>query len=503
MTVKSGYLPKSLNTVIAVLLLMMASLGVSGCTTNPATGKQSFTAFMSPEQEAEAGAREHPKILQQMGGQYDDPKLAKYIRKIGLKLAATTEKPGLPYRFTILNDDIVNAFALPGGYVYISRGLLALASDEAEIAGVIGHELGHIVARHTAERYSRAVAANIGLSVLGVIGSAYGVPSDVGRAASFGAEAALKGYSREQELEADMLGVRYLARAGYDPTAVIRFFKKMAANTKLENLKANRTSTAANDIMATHPRTEKRIRQAIHLARAVSIKSPRVGRDAYFRHINGLLYGDDPTQGLRLGQQFIHPGLGIQFRVPAHFTLYNSPTRVVARGSNTKVIVFDKMDATKARSTRDLGSYIKYIWGKRLPLGAVENIRINGMDAATATATVNSRKGVREIRLLAIRERSSRIYRFVFDMPSSEAGRMGVELRRTSYSFRRMSPDEIKAVKPFRVKIFTVKAGDTVKKLAKTMAVDQYWLELFRVLNGLDGNSVLKPGQKVKIISTG
>jgi len=489
------------KNLVVIASLMALITFVSGCTTNPATGDQSFTGFMSPEKEAEVGATEHPKILEQMGGQYNDLQLSKYITKIGKKLAAKSEKPNIPYQFTVLNDDIVNAFALPGGYVYITRGLLALADNEAEIAGVLGHEIGHIVARHTAERYSASVATNLGLTVLGVIGSAYGVPSNIGQVASLGADAALKGYSRDQELEADMLGVRYLARSGYAPTAVTTFFKKMAANTQLENLKANRLNSKQSDIMATHPRTEQRILQAIKLARTATVKNPTIGRLVYLKYINGLVYGDDPSQGIRRGRQFIHPELGIQFSVPPGFTLYNSKTRVIARGSNNKVIMFDKMNTEKAWKTQKLGAYIKNTWGRKLPIGAVENIQINGMEAATAAAQTNSNQGRREIRLLAIRERPSRIYRFAFDVPVAEAGRMGVELRRTSYSFTRLTKQEIKAVRALTIKVITVKPGDTAIKLARAMPVGTYWLELFRVLNGLNENNVLKPGQKVKVVA--
>jgi len=487
------------QTVIATL--MMLSILISGCTTNPATGNQSFTGFMSPEKEALIGAAEHPKILEQMGGQYSDQKLSNYITKIGKKLAAKSEKPNIPYQFTVLNNDSVNAFALPGGYVYITRGLLALAENEAEIAGVLGHEIGHIVARHTAERYSASVAANLGLTVLGVIGSAYGVPANIGQAASVGAEAALKGYSRDQELEADMLGVRYLARSGYAPTSVTTFFRKMAANTQLTNLKAGQKKPTQSDIMATHPRTEQRILQAIKLARAVAVKNPTIGRVIYLQHINGMIYGDDPSQGIRRGRQFIHPKLGIQFSVPPGFIMQNSKTRVIARGSNNKVIMFDKMDATKARQTQKLGPYIKNIWGRKLPLGAVENIQINSMEAATAAGQTDSNQGRRDIRLLVIRERPSRIYRFAFDVPTAEAGRMGVALRRTSYSFKRLTTKEIKTARALTIKVVTVKPGDTAIKLARAMPVETYWLELFRVLNGLNEHSILKPGQKIKVVA--
>ena len=164
-----------------ILILFSILMALSGCAVNPATGKTSFTAFMSREDEIRIGAEEHPKLINEFGGAYSDARLQAYVRRIGLKLARHADASGLPYTFTILNSDKVNALALPGGYVYITRGLLALAENEAEMAGVLAHEIGHVTARHTAERYSTAQATNIGLMVLDALGSAAGVPGGVGQ----------------------------------------------------------------------------------------------------------------------------------------------------------------------------------------------------------------------------------------------------------------------------------------------------------------------------------
>ncbi|MBL4613747.1 MAG: M48 family metalloprotease [Magnetovibrio sp.] len=209
-------------TSFRLIGLLPALLAVAACSANPATGKQSFTGFMSPAKELQVGAEEHPKMVKQFGGQFDDQDWPKYVREIGQELASYSEMPELPWTFTVLNDTQVNAFALPGGYVYITRGLLALASDEAEMAGVLSHEIGHVTARHTAQRYSSTMATNLGLQVLGVLSNAAGVPG-AENIAAVGANLALKSYSRDQELESDMLGVRYMTRAGYDPDAMASF----------------------------------------------------------------------------------------------------------------------------------------------------------------------------------------------------------------------------------------------------------------------------------------
>ena len=223
--------------LLLALLLIPALALPSACArvVNPATGQTEFTA-MSPAQEQEIGEEQHPQVLMQFGGPYDDAELQSYVSRIGDELAAVSELPELDFTFTVLNSEVINAFALPGGYVYITRGLLALADNEAELAGVMAHEIGHVTARHSAQRYSRGVLAQGGLAIgtvlAGVLGG--GAAADlVQQAGGLGAQAYLAGYSRDQEFQADELGVRYMARAGYDPTAMSSFLEKLERNDQL------------------------------------------------------------------------------------------------------------------------------------------------------------------------------------------------------------------------------------------------------------------------------
>ena len=211
--------PKSIAVLLALFLLAL----MPGCTTNPATGDQSFTALLPADEEAALGAREHPKILAQFGGEYDDPEIAAYVDDIGQRLAALSERPDVNFTFTVLDSPIVNAFAVPGGYIYVSRGLVALADNEAELAGVIGHEIGHVTARHSAQRISRNALLGMGAALFGAaIGD-----SSATQLLNMGAAAIAQGYSREAELEADMLGIRYLSRGGYDTRAMGTFLGKL------------------------------------------------------------------------------------------------------------------------------------------------------------------------------------------------------------------------------------------------------------------------------------
>ncbi len=482
------------------LILCLPLLALAACSVNPATGKQSFTAFMSKSKEMEVGREEHPKILERFGGAHEDREFSAYARRIGLSLAKVSEVQDLTYTFTVLNDDKVNAFALPGGYVYITRGLVVLAENEAEMAGVLAHEIGHITARHTAQRYSKAMAANIGLTILGLAG---GLPPGAGNLVSLGTQAILQGYSRDQELEADMLGVRYLRRAGYEPTAMTAFFRKLEGHQKLEKTLAQDPNAKDRySIMSSHPRTAQRIAQAIKLAEAPSTGILRLERRAFLANIDGMLFGDDPKQGVRKGREFAHPEVGIRFEVPPGFVMFNSPERVVARGPGGAVVVFDMEKPEKAKEVKDLRRYLTGGWRHGLSLKDVERIEVDGLAGVTGTARRRAKGGgMEDLRLIALRDGPENIYRFVFITPVNLTGRMATELQRTTYSFRRLSKEEAAAIRPLRIRVVDVEPGDTVQSLAAIMPIEPFAIDWFELLNGVKRNLPLIPGTQVKIVT--
>lgn len=488
--------------LIFPVVLMAPLLALGACSVNPATGKQSFTAFMSPEKEKEVGASEHPKILEQFSGVYDDADLGFYVARIGANLAKHAELPDLNYTFTVLNDENVNAFALPGGYVYITRGLLAIAANEAEMAGVLAHEIGHITARHTAQRYSATMATNIGLQVLSVLGSVAGAPTGSGQLAAFGAQAALQSYSREQELEADMLGVRYLSRSGYDPNAMTSFFHKLKAHSELQAaMLGEKKNEESLDIMSTHPLTSERIVEAEKLAAVTEAHGHEIAKELYDKKIDGLLFGDDPEQGIRRGRVFEHPGLGFRFEVPPGFTMVNTPQRVIAKDADGSVIVFDNSDAKKVKEVGGIEKYIRAINFKGSKFTNIENLNVNGMPAVTGVVRLSMARTVRDVRLLVIQESPDNVYRFWFDTEPEKTEAMALEFRRTTHSFKRLTPAEIAAIKPLRIRFTTVHQGDTVEVFGKRMPMENFGLEWFELLNDLDKGKPLTPGSKVRIVS--
>lgn len=485
------------------LALAALLLTTSGCSTNPATGRTSFTAFMSEEKEKEVGAEEHPKIIKEFGGEYPDPKVRQYVQELGARLAKQSELPDLKFTFTVLNSDIVNAFALPGGYVYVTRGLMALASSEAELAGVIGHEIGHVTSRHTAERYSAALGAGILTTVAGIF-----LGGPVGQLGEAVSGMALASYSRDQELEADMLGVRYLDRTGYDENAMASFLAKMEGESRLAAEMAGRPGAADEfSIMQTHPRTADRVQAAIAEARKQGATNPgtKVEKDAYLNVIDGLTYGGDRDSGWSINRTFIHPGLRLRFEVPEGFRIMNSESKVLARGPNGAQIVFDAAPRDNSgRSTAEgmePAAYLQRVWARNINISGLESITINGLPAATAASRLSMSSGTMDVRLVVIRFDPRTMYRFIFATPPAQTAALNEPLRRATYSFRRLDDREAANAKPPRLRVVRVARGDTVESLARRMPFDEFNVTRFRVLNGLKEGEQPRVGDRVKIIA--
>jgi predicted Zn-dependent protease len=477
-----------------VALLLAAMVPLAGCETNPATGASSFTAFMSPEKEIKVGRDEHPKILKEFGGEYQNPKVKAYVNEVGQRLARNSELAQLQFTFTVVNSDIVNAFALPGGYVYVTRGLLALASSEAELAGVLGHEIGHVTARHTAQRYSAAMAGGLAAGVLGIL-----IGGDIGQ--NYAVGALLADYSRDQELEADTLGVRYLSRTSYDPNAMSTFLAKLQADSAFSAELAGRPGKADSfDIMQSHPRTADRVQEAIQAARAqnIAVSNPRIGRDDFLTAIDGIYWGGDPENGFIRGREFVHPALRFRFEVPAGFRLFNSSTQVLARGPNSTFIALSA--DPRNSGTMPMRDYLQNVWARGVQVNALEQIDINGLEAATAVVRTKGNSGVVERRIIAIRSGPQRVFRLQFLGPPAEMANRAEEFRKATYSFRRLTDHEVATLKPLRIHVVSVGANDTQESLARRMAIEDAALRRFQVMNGLQPNERLVPGTRVKII---
>jgi predicted Zn-dependent protease len=473
-------------------LAAMAAIFAMGAATPASAGL--FPWSLSEEDEARIGKEQHPQIVAEFGGVYDDPVLARYVDSVGRLLVATTEKPKQQYTFTILDSPIVNAFAVPGGYIYITRGLVALADNEAELAGVLAHEIGHITARHAAERHKQSTLAGLGLGILDVLTGSQ-LATQLG---GLTAELVLKGYSREQESEADGLGVRYMSRAGFDPHAMATFLTRLQANDRLQGeIMGDPGAADRFSLLQTHPRTADRVEAAIRQASGIAVREPIVARDIYLSKIDGIVYGDSPDQGVIRGEQFLHPKLGFRFEVPKGFRLINSENAVIALGPDSSHIEFtgDKRPRGIAMT-----AYLTSVWAKGVTLADVEALNVNGMEAATARTRVKTGEGVMDARLVAVAYDADSIYRFLFLTPPRTTARLSEGLRRTTYSFRRLAPAEAAGIHPMRIRIVTAGPGDTGESLAGRQPFDSYSIERLRVLNGLAPGEPISAGEKVKVV---
>lgn len=476
--------------------LGLALLMLSGCATNPATGEQDLN-FMSLADEQRVGAQEHPKILAQFGGEVKNDKLKAYVSRIGEKVAAKSELADQKFTFTVLDSPVVNAFALPGGYVYVTRGMLAIMNSEDELAGVIGHEIGHVTARHGSRRQARGTIAQLGVAVLAVVTN----NRDVAQLGSIGAQAFLASYSRDNEYESDQLGVRYLKRTGYNPLGMAQSLSALGRNADFL-AKKNGGAGSQYNFFSTHPRTPDRVSRATAKARenGGAVTQP-VAAKPYLTAIDGMIYGPSAAQGFVLGNRFSHPVLKFTFTVPKGFRLINTPQAVIAKGPNDAQIVFDlDPDPRAARSFRDPRNYITQRWAAKVPVYDLESINVNGHPAATATTRMRSNGQVRDVRLLAVRFDDGRLYRMMFITRTSDTNRYSRPFRETTYSLKALTDIEASKLKAPRMQVATVRRGNSRKTFTRRMKGISDPRETFDMINNLSPDAPLKIGTQVKYI---
>jgi len=469
--------------IAAALAVLLA-----GCTSSPG---DRFVSLPMPKATAPtprepAAQRENARILASYGGTYDNARLQAMIEKMVDRLVAASERPDLKFKVTILNSPAINAFALPDGRLYITRGLIALANDKAELSSVLAHEMGHVIARHAAIREEQARQ----VAIIGHVVSDVLSDPQMGALALAKSKLTLAAFSRAQEFEADGIGVGISARAGFDPYGASRFLTDMQRNADLRA--SDGVGPRGVDFLSSHPATPERVKNA--LANARQFSGPGRGeRDHtdYLSTLDGLIYGEDPSEGFARGRHFLHPKLGFSFMAPPGFTLDNTAQAVLGlkdRGDEAL-----RLDVVSVPAEQSLPDYLKSGWMENVDPGSVEEFTVNGFPAATAAASGTGWA----LRLFAVRFGSD-VYRFIF-AAKSRTEQADRAFRESVMTFRRMTLKESQQVKPLHLKIVTVAPDDTVEKLARRMGTSDHSLERFRVLNGLGVHDRLKPGEKVKL----
>ncbi len=472
-----------------VAAVALAAMLVAGCST---AGRNSPTAAIfgadAPGANTPAvDTQEHSRIVAAYGGIYHDANVEQTLVPIVSRIVASSDRPDQAYRITILNSPAINAFALPGGYLYVTRGLLALASDSSEVAAVLAHEMGHITANHAQARQEKArEALVVSKAVSEVLND-----DNSGQLALASSQRNLASFSRQQELEADAIGVRTIGKAGYDPFAAARFLTAMA---HYSDFRASQTlRDKAPDFLATHPSTPERVGFAQQAARQFG--APGIGetdRDRYLAGIDGMVFGDDPGQGFVRDRTFIHPGLAIGFTVPEGFVIDNTSDAVLATGVDGTALRFD---AVGLATGTDLVEYLKSGWINGLDENSIQSFSVNGLQAASAEAQA---KGW-FFQIAVIKAAGAATYRFIFaNEAASDAFHR--EAQATTASFRTVTPQELAALKALHVHIVTAAAGDTEAIVARRMRGVDRPRELFRALNDLDPGEAIVAGTKLKIV---
>ncbi len=440
-----------------------------------------------PSPETSATDREHQRILASYGGAYNDPKLQALITKAVDRLVAASDRPDFSYRVTILNSGAVNAFALPTGQLYVTRGLLALASDTSELSSVLSHEMAHVLAKHASIREEQAKRAAL---VNNVVGQMDG-DANMQALALAKTKLTMANFSRAQEFEADAIGVALAAKANFDPYGAARFLSAMERNAALKT--SHTADPRSQDFLSSHPATPERVESAENNAKQYAASgSHERDRDAYLSAINNLVYGEDPSEGFVRGRRFLHPKLGFTFLAPEAYTLDNTAQAVVGvREGGAQALRFDVVRVPQDLS---LAAYLKSGWMENVDTTSVEESIIGGYPAATATASSDQW----QFRIYALRVGSD-VYRFIFAAKDKTAD-AEKSFRETVNSFRRLTLNEIQAARPLRVKVVSVKPGDTVESMARRMQGVDRPLERFRIINGLDQRASLRPNDRVKIV---
>jgi predicted Zn-dependent protease len=474
----------ALASFVALQLAACASLDPFGKSPSDAPplppGAPRITGVETPEN------AQHKRLVDMFGGEYRSFTTERYLNSILGRLAAVSEKPGESYRVTILNTPTVNAFALPNGNVYVTRGMLALANDSAELAAVMAHEIAHITAGHGSLRSEHEKDQQLISRVADVL------QKERSELVQARGQASLANFSRLQEFEADRLGIAMIAKAGYDPNGAARFLTSLGRSTALRASLFNQRAQAQE--LSSHPSTPERITRASNIARSVQVSgNGDVAQADYLSAIDGIEFGDATSEGVVRGRRYSHPRLGFGFTAPDGFLLENTPQAVlgvIAGGAEAL-----RLDSVTVSADTSLETYLASGWIDGLQRDTIQALNINGLTAATATA----RAGEWQFRVGVVRLGTD-VYRIIF-ATTGLSERTDAKFKEALQSFRRLSNEEAGRLSPLRLKVVTANDGDSAQTMAGRMALTDRPLEWFLLLNGLDRPGPLKGGARYKIVS--
>ncbi len=477
--------------MMRALTLCLICSWLAGCAVNPATGRTDFV-MMSERQELDLGARYNQEILKQYP-RYEDAKLQAYIQRVGERVARSSHRNQLNYVFTLVDSPDINAFALPGGYIYIHRGLLAYLNSEAELAAVLGHEVGHVTARHSVRQQSQSTAWSL-LGHAAAIGTGVGAVGDLTNVMG---NAFVRGYGRDMELEADGLGAQYLARSGYDPQAMIEVVKVLKNQEDFARAQAAKRGEAPaaggyHGLFDTHPDNDRRLREVIGPARALAVGNQEVGRDAFLQMLDGLVFGDSAASGIRRGRHFYHGELDFTLSYPQGWQLVNRPDVLIGHSADEQAFIAMTLEPADKRLTP--AEFLRKRAGSQR-LVAGEELRLGALQGYTAVLQGQSARRV------AVIYRDDNAYLFI----AAVRGRASLETEDQRFlevirSYRPLKADERKLAEPVRLHLVRAKAGQSLAALAKEVPQQGDGEAQLRLLNGLYPDGVPRAGDWLKTL---
>jgi predicted Zn-dependent protease len=478
--------------ILAALFVFVTDFA-TGCVRNPVTGKREIV-LVSESQEVAMGQSSDPQIRQEYGV-VDSPALQNYVRTMGGKLVAVSHRPGLDWHFTVVDSPVVNAFAIPGGYVYLTRGILAYLGSEAELAGVMGHEIGHVTARHSVRQMTRTQLAQIGLGVGGIVSPTFG---QLGNLAESSLGLLFLRFSRDDEREADRLGVEYAAKAHYDPREVSNFFDVLG---RLSSAGDRQTIPGW---LSTHPDPPERVQATRAMAQqwiqtlSLSGETMAINHDTHFRNVDGLVFGNDPREGFSEGTRFYHPVLQFQIDFPPGWQVENTRIAVLALAPQQAAQMQLKQadvppGTTPVQYARMLAS-LGYV-----PQRSEETV-IHGNPAFIGLYAIRSGSGT-VAALAAFIEYRNRLYELIGVTPDFR--RYSAALEQSIRSFEQVTDQRILRAQPDRVRIYAAQEGDTLMKIAQRLNNPRVNADELAILNRVAVGQVISPGRLLKTVEKG
>jgi predicted Zn-dependent protease len=465
----------------------LAGILLITCATNPVTGKSEL-ALVSESQEIEMGKQGAADVAQTVG-LYDDPAVQAYVSRVGLTLAARTERPNLPWAYKVVDDPSVNAFALPGGFIFVTRGLLTHITNEAELATVLGHESGHVAARHSVEQISQAEVAQLGLGIGSMLSSGFQKYSAV---ASAGVGLLFLKFSRDDETQADQLGFRYALADGYDVRQMIPVFQMLDQQQKLSG------GTQLPQWQETHPNPGNRIKATQQRLAAVheDLTTKKVGGDEFLAVTDGMVYGENPRQGFFQGPLFLHPDLKFQFRFPDGWKTQNASDAVTGGSSAQDALIeLRGVPGTAAEASQ------KFFGQQGVQAGSVSQNDIHGFPALTGGFTAQTDQGA--LRGIAtFIEYGGTTYQIIGFSTSAKFNSYGTIFQRSLDSFDRLTDPNVLAVQPMRLRLERAPRAMTLAQF-NTQYPSSVSLDEVALINGIAASSQLRSGQTVKRVLGG